>query len=505
MFNRKEIKVESKKNLKRHYFKTILFVFICSIILTGTYNYTTENQYINNQNQNNTETKVEKPKTVYDIVIETVTKTPKNKQTQTKKRQVANGVLAPIVNEVTEKKSIIFGFVNILNKSFFGGKANEILIMFTCTVISLIIAVFIRDVAEIGKNRYFLEQRRYNTKIDKIFFPFKVKRTCHIAYILFTKSVFQFLWDLTIIGGIIKNYEYSMIPYLIAENPNISRKDVFKLSKKLTQGEKWNLFKVDLSMIGWHILGIITLGISSLLFTDAYIECINAEIYMKLRNRIDGEMEKDTYLDIKEYKDEEYPEEKYLIKINTRKWLKVDYDKNYTLTTYIIFFFTFAFVGWLWEVFLHLLTSGTFANRGTLFGPWLPIYGFGIVFILFLLKPFRKQPLKLFILTVILCGILEYSAAWYLETFKHMKWWDYTGYFLNLHGRICFEGLLVFGLGGAAITYLVAPILNNIYSKIEPKIKIIICVILVSLFSMDLVYSSFHPNTGEGVTDSVQK
>lgn len=501
MFNRKEIKKESKKNLKRHYLKTILFVFICSLIIHGTYNYTTQNKY--DQNTNNTEASKYETKTAYDIILETVTKTPKENQKQTKKKQVANGVLAPIVNEIAEKKSVIFGFVNIFNKSFFGGKANELLIMSICTVISLIITVFIRDVSVIGKNRYFLEQRRYNTKIDKIFFPFKVKKTLHLGYILFMKSLYQTLWDITIIGGIIKYYEYSMIPYILAENPTISKKEVFKLSKKLTYGEKWNLFIVDLSMLGWHLLGIITLELSSLLFTDAYIECINAEIYMKLRNKID--MEKDIYLDIPEYKNEEYPEKNYLIKINTRKWLKADYNQNYSLTTYILFFFTFAFVGWLWEVFLHLLTDGTFANRGTLFGPWLPIYGFGIVFILFLLKSFRKEPLKLFILTVILCGVLEYSAAWYLETFKHMKWWDYTGYFLNLHGRICFEGLLVFGLGGAAITYLVAPILNNLYSKIEPKIKIVTCVILVTLFSADFVYSSFHPNTGEGVTDSVKK
>ena len=86
-----------------------------------------------------------------------------------------------------------------------------------------------------------------------------------------------------------------------------------------------------------------------------------------------------------------------------------------------------------------------------------------------------------------------------------MKWWDYTGYFLNLHGRICLEGLLVFGLGGAAITYLASPILNNIYAKINPKIRITICIILVTLFGADILYSTFHPNIGEGITDSVKK
>lgn len=508
MFDRKEIKKEAKQNLKRHYLKTILLVFICSIIITGTYNYSTSNIYDSNSQKNTQiETKETEKKSTYEIIVESITKQPIQKNTKkSKKQKVTNGLLAPIINDITEKKSVIFGFVNIFNKSLFGGKVSEIMIMFICMLISLLITIFIKNVIVVGKYRYFLEQRRYNSKLDKIFFPFKIKKTRHIAFILFFKSLYELLWDLTIIGGFIKYYEYSMIPYLLAENPTITKKEAFTLSKKLTKGEKWNLFIVDISMIGWHILDILTLGLLEIFFTSAYTECIYAEIYMKLREKIDGEIETDKYLSIKEYKNEEYPEDKYLIKINkTRKWLNIDYNKSYSLTTYIMFFFTFATIGWLWEVFLNLLTTGHFANRGTMFGPWLPIYGFGIVFILFILKPFRKNPLKFFILTIILCGILEYSTAWYLETFKHMKWWDYTGYFLNLHGRICLEGLLVFGLGGAAITYLAAPILNNIYAKINPQIRITICIILVTLFGADILYSTFHPNIGEGITDSVKK
>lgn len=508
MFNRKEIKKEAKQNLKRHYLTTILLVFICSIIITGTYNYSTSNIYDSNS-QKNTQIKktATEKKSTYDIIVESITKKPIQKKTEkSKKQKLARGVLAPILNDITEKKSIIFGFVNVFNKSLFGEKVNEVIIMFICTLISLLITIFIKNVIIVGKYRYFLEQRRYDPKLDKLLFPFKIKKTPHLAYILFFKSLYEALWDLTIIGGFIKYYEYSMIPYILAENPTISKKEAFSLSKKLTKNEKWHLFVTDLSMIGWHILDILTLGLLEIFFTSAYKECIYAEIYMKLRKKINGEIETDKYLDIKEYNNKEYPEEKYLIKINkTRKWLNIDYNKNYSLQTYILFFFTFAMAGWIWEVFLNLLTTGHFANRGTMFGPWLPIYGFGIVFILFILKPFRKKPLKFFILTIILCGLLEYSTAWYLETFKHMKWWDYTGYFLNLHGRICFEGLLVFGLGGAAITYFLAPILNNIYEKINPQIKITICIILIILFGADMIYSTMHPNIGEGITDSIKK
>lgn len=138
-----------------------------------------------------------------------------------------------------------------------------------------------------------------------------------------------------------------------------------------------------------------------------------------------------------------------------------------------------------------------------MFGPWLPIYGAGGLLILVLLKPFRDKPGILFLLSFILCGIVEYSTAWYLETFKLMKWWDYTGYFLNIHGRTCLEVLIVFGLGGCAFTYLCAPLLNNIYKKFKPNIKRFACILLIMFFTIDLVYSKYHPNTGEGISTPI--
>ena len=83
-----------------------------------------------------------------------------------------------------------------------------------------------------------------------------------------------------------------------------------------------------------------------------------------------------------------------------------------------------------------------------------------------------------------------------------MRWWDYSGYFMNFQGRICLEGLVVFALGGCAAVYLVAPSLDHLFCKIPVKIKKIICVVLVVLFVADMVYSAFVPNIGEGITDN---
>ena len=86
-----------------------------------------------------------------------------------------------------------------------------------------------------------------------------------------------------------------------------------------------------------------------------------------------------------------------------------------------------------------------------------------------------------------------------------MKWWDYSGYFLNLNGRICLEGLLVFALAGCAATYFVAPFLNNIYNKFKREPKLILAIIFIILYGIDMRYSSLHPNTGDGISKPISE
>ena len=82
-----------------------------------------------------------------------------------------------------------------------------------------------------------------------------------------------------------------------------------------------------------------------------------------------------------------------------------------------------------------------------------------------------------------------------------MKWWDYSGYFLNLNGRICAEGLLVFGVGGLAIVYVIAPVIDGLIGEVNEKRIMAVCSALIILFAADAVYSQFQPNTGKGITD----
>lgn len=96
-------------------------------------------------------------------------------------------------------------------------------------------------------------------------------------------GLYTTLWSLLfIIPGIIKAYEYSMIPYLLAENPNMSKQEAFAISKELMDGNKFNAFVLDLSFILWNFVGALALGLPGVFFVNPYVQLTNVELYVKL-------------------------------------------------------------------------------------------------------------------------------------------------------------------------------------------------------------------------------
>ena len=99
------------------------------------------------------------------------------------------------------------------------------------------------------------------------------------------QTLFTVLWSLLfIIPGIVKGYEYMMIPYLLAENPDMSREETFAKSKAMTTGNKWDAFVLDLSFLGWLILGSITFNILNVFYVYPYQYLTRAELYRTLRD-----------------------------------------------------------------------------------------------------------------------------------------------------------------------------------------------------------------------------
>lgn len=183
------------------------------------------------------------------------------------------------------------------------------------------------------------------------------------------------------------------------------------------------------------------------------------------------------------------------------KTVRRNYHRQYSLLTYALFFFIFSFIGWLWEVGIHIVEDGVFVNRGTLFGPWLPIYGVGGVLGIILLRKIMDNQVLTFFCVVLMCSLVEYLTSFFIEATKHIKYWDYSGYFCNINGRICLEGVLLFGFAGCAGIYILAPLFDDLLERIPKKVRLAACILLIILFITDLIYSKYHPNAGKGITD----
>ena len=99
-----------------------------------------------------------------------------------------------------------------------------------------------------------------------------------------------------------------------------------------------------------------------------------------------------------------------------------------------------------------------------------------------------------------MCSLLEYFTSIYLEKMYGLRWWDYSDYFWNIDGRICFLASVFFGLVGSFGLYIVAPKVNNQIKKIPSKVQTFICAVLLIAFLIDFGYCLEHPNSGDGIT-----
>jgi uncharacterized membrane protein len=174
---------------------------------------------------------------------------------------------------------------------------------------------------------------------------------------------------------------------------------------------------------------------------------------------------------------------------------------------YVLLFFLLAFIGWLWEVVLFYVTAHAFINRGVYRGPYLPIYGVGGLLLYFLfhipgkfISRLRKNPLWVFLLSLFICSVLEYMTSYFLEKMWGIRWWDYSSHFMNLNGRICLLGAVVFGLAGTALICLLMPCYDKVYRKLSAGWRIALCLLLLLAFVADATYCAIRPNVGYGIS-----
>jgi len=177
------------------------------------------------------------------------------------------------------------------SQSFYSHEFNElswlipILIIIAIFVFLVVFAfyVFLANPLQVGCRSYFIKSAQYNADLNQIGFSFNKGRYLNIVKTMFIKGFYNFLWFmLLIIPGIIKYFSYFMVPYILADNPNIGYKRAIELSKRMTYGHKFKIFVLELSFIGWFLLGVLALAIG-VLFVMPYPNATNAELYLTLR------------------------------------------------------------------------------------------------------------------------------------------------------------------------------------------------------------------------------
>lgn len=207
-----------------------------------------------------------------------------------------SGQVQNVQNFVSEDSSLYLSIVSSI-----------LLIVF---VVAALVKIFVGNPLEVGGDRFYMESRALGETagIGKVLWVFRSSHYLNVVKIMFLRDLYTVLWGmLLIIPGIVKSYEYIMIPYILSENPEANSRDVFALTKDMMTGSKFQYFCLSLSFIGWLLLAMVIAGaIGSALFgllliwpaifvefvivalVSPYIYASTAEVYACMRKSITG-------------------------------------------------------------------------------------------------------------------------------------------------------------------------------------------------------------------------
>ena len=185
--------------------------------------------------------------------------------------------------------SSVGGFTYTLGKAAYGIAGGVLSLFFIVLILAIIVFAIILQVLvfnplEMGGRKFFLQNAlAKQDNISSFLDAFKNGYYGNVVVTMLVKDVKVFLWSLLlIIPGIVKAYEYRMVPYILAEHPELSYSEVLRISSEMMDGQKWNAFVLDLSFIGWYILGAFTCGILNIFWVNPYVYATDAELYLEL-------------------------------------------------------------------------------------------------------------------------------------------------------------------------------------------------------------------------------
>ena len=302
VFSRKEIKREARTNLKHHY---LMFVVACLFSLILQAEFFASDNIISVRRQVVTDA----AQAIYEITgysnVKSFEKTYKeidvDADTLYADLQEAfynpsfdnfghnetfgrsKGVLNQIINYITE--NTMFSNIYSIVIQFVGSESiTNVLMVILVLLCSIFLWMFFRNVYIAASRRIFLEGRVYKKiPFSRYLFFIKLKRWTRASMTMAIRSGIEFLSMTTLIGWPVAHFGLFLVPYIVAENPDIKPFEANLLSWRMMRGNKWKLFLMSMSFMGWNILGFITLGIGNILYANPYMICCYAEFYARIR------------------------------------------------------------------------------------------------------------------------------------------------------------------------------------------------------------------------------
>lgn len=245
MWNRREVKTKGKEAMRRNYWKSVLVAMIFSLIAGGTATSSFGSGFSNgfsNGFQNAKEETSEKYSQVEDLEAQEIEELLNN----------AGQLDVDLEMQEQAQRGAMIAAVIVAVLVF-------LVVFFVLLAIGIALDILIINPAKMGVSRFFLKNQTKNAEVKEVLYGFD-HNWKNVINVLFFYDLFVFLWSLLfVIPGIIKAYEYRMIPYLVAENTQITREEAFALSKQMMKGQKWKAFVLDLSFLGWYFLSLLPL------------------------------------------------------------------------------------------------------------------------------------------------------------------------------------------------------------------------------------------------------
>ena len=287
MWTRKELKAKAKETMHLNYWKTVLVALVFTLVCSGAGAFGAASgggSHAANSSQSSYESSYTMTTNEIDQMLEQVNEVDYS--------DIDNPPVDELMeitdstahaDPVTEDVLIELPFYELSPREIFAVAGVAFVIGIVALAIALAVDAFLANPVEVGTARFFTRNLNQRAEVKEVAFGFD-NNYRETVRTMFWRDVYTVLWGLLlIIPGIVKAYEYRMIPYLLADDPTMTKDEAFAQSKRMMMGNKWRAFVLDLSFIGWYLLAIPTLGLVTIFYASPYKKMTDAALYEELR------------------------------------------------------------------------------------------------------------------------------------------------------------------------------------------------------------------------------